>query len=99
MELSGARNVHIRKGWFNQTLPQYSGPPIAILRADGDWYESTIDTLTNLYPHVVKGGLIIFDDYYYWDGCAKAVHDFLSKKDLRDRIYQCNDLYAYIVKQ
>jgi O-methyltransferase len=99
MELSGARHVHIRKGWFKDTLPRYDGPPIAILRADGDWYESTMDILNNLYPHVVKGGLIILDDYYYWDGCAKAVHDFLSKNALKDKIYQINGLYAYIVKQ
>jgi O-methyltransferase len=99
MARSGARNVHVVKGWFNRTLPKYTGEPIAILRADGDWYESTMDILENLYPHVVRGGLIIFDDYYYWDGCARAVHDFLSKHELKDKIYQCDDLYAYIVKQ
>lgn len=98
MLLSGARNVHIIKGWFNKTLPNYSGKPIAILRADGDWYESTMDILTNLYPYVIKGGLIILDDYYYWEGCAKAIHDFLSRNQLRDKIYQSNNLYAYIVK-
>jgi hypothetical protein len=36
MRLSKARHVHIVKGWFNETLPRYSGQPIAILRIDGD---------------------------------------------------------------
>ena len=98
MLLSGTRNVHIIKGWFNETLPKYSGHPIAILRADGDWYESTMDILINLYPYVVKDGLIILDDYYYWEGCAKAVHDFLSTNQLRDKIYQFKNLYAGLIK-
>ena len=98
MRLSGASHVHICKGWFNKTLPDYSGQPIAILRADGDWYESTMDILTHLYPYVVKGGVIILDDYYYWEGCSKAVHDFLSKHQLRDKIYQFDNLSAAIVK-
>ncbi len=98
MLLSGARNVHIIKGWFNTTLQKYGGQPIAILRADGDWYESTMDILTNLYPYVVKGGLIILDDYYYWEGCAKAVHDFLSRNQLADRIYQFNNGYPGLIK-
>jgi len=98
MLISGARYVHIIKGWFNETLPKYNGQPIAILRADGDWYESTMDVLANLYPYVVKGGLIILDDYYYWEGCAKAVHDFLSRNQLADKIYQFNNLYAGVIK-
>jgi O-methyltransferase len=56
-----------------------------------------MDILRNLYPYVViKGGLIISDDYYYWEGCARAVHDFLSRNQLRDKIYQSNNLYAYL---
>jgi len=99
MQLSGARNVHICKGWFNATLPAYGGQPIAILRADGDWYESTMDILKYLYPYVVKGGLIILDDYYYWEGSSKAVHDFLSRNQLRDKIYQFNNLHAGLIKE
>jgi O-methyltransferase len=99
MTLSGARNVHITKGWFSETLPHYDGGPIAILRADGDWYDSTMDTMTNLFPHVVKGGLIIFDDYYYWDGCSRAVHDFLSKNGRKEKIYQIKNQYAFLIKQ
>jgi O-methyltransferase len=68
------------KGWFNETLPRY-GPTIgqiALLRLDGDWYESIKTCLTELYRFVSPGGFIVFDDYSYWDGCAMAVHEFLA---------------------
>ena len=99
MSMVGVRNVHICKGWFKDTLPKYDFGPIAILRADGDFYESTIDTLENLFDYVAEGGLILFDDYYYWDGCAKALHEFLSKHGLSEKICQSPEGYAYIVKR
>jgi len=99
MALSGAKNVHIHKGWFKDTLRKYPARPIAILRADGDWYESTMDTLNNLYQYIVPGGIIIIDDYYYWEGCAKAVHDFLSKHKLNVRVYRFQESYAYIIRR
>ena len=49
-----------------------------MLRLDGDWYESTRVCLENLYPHVAPGGIVIVDDYYNWDGCARAVNEFVS---------------------
>ena len=96
MKLSGAPHVTITKGWFADTLPTYTGGPIAILRCDGDWYESTRDTLVALYPHVVSGGVIILDDYHYWDGCAKAVHEFLLEHGGSVREFGG---YAYIWKR
>jgi len=47
------------KGWFDETLPNNSHEKIAILRLDGDWYDSTMTCLKYLFPKVVKGGLII----------------------------------------
>jgi len=99
MALSGAKHVYLNKGWFNETLPKYPGKPIAILRLDADWYQSTMDILTYLYPHVVKGGVIIIDDDYYWQGCALAVHDFLSANKLAEQIRQFRASYAYMIKR
>jgi O-methyltransferase len=99
MRLSGATNVTITKGWFSNTLPTYPGDPIAIVRLDGDWYSSTMDILNNLYPYVVSGGMLILDDYYYWEGCSRAVHEFLSKQPRSVAIRQSrNGGYAYIIK-
>jgi O-methyltransferase len=99
MVVSGAQKYFINKGWFSETLPHFDkNRKIAILRLDGDWYDSTMDCLTNLYDNVIPGGIIIMDDYYAWDGCARAVHDFLSKRNLPDRIMQWNDCICYIKK-
>lgn len=100
MQLSGAKDATIIKGWFNETLPHFDrSQQIAVLRLDGDWYESTMCCLDNLYDYVAPGGVIIFDDYYAWDGCARAVHDFLSKRKLSDRICQWQNKVCYLVKK
>jgi O-methyltransferase len=51
---------------------------IAILRLDTDWYESTKFELDNFYDKVVPGGVVIIDDYGHWQGCRKAVDEFLA---------------------
>ncbi len=87
MEMSGAHNVELVRGWFRDTLPAYTPPaPVALLRLDGDWYESTILSLTHLYPHMARRGLILVDDYYTWDGCSRAVHEFLARESSAWRI-------------
>lgn len=53
---------------------------IALLRLDTDWYESTKFELTHFEPSVTQGGFIIIDDYGHWNGCRKAVDEFLEKK-------------------
>ncbi len=96
--------VKFYKGWFETTVPQFvqQNPEskIAILRLDGDWYESTKVCLENLYPLVSENGIIIIDDYYYWDGCALAVHEYLGKQGLNHRIRSIADFSsAYMIKQ
>ncbi|OGI67952.1 hypothetical protein A2738_03845 [Candidatus Nomurabacteria bacterium RIFCSPHIGHO2_01_FULL_42_15] len=75
-------SVYAVKGWFQETLPQKKDQigPIAILRMDGDWYESTKCILDNLYDSVIPGGYIIVDDYGSWEGCKKAVDDFFRAR-------------------
>ena len=96
---SGVTRFHIIKGPFEHTLSNFpSAASIAILRLDADWYESTRYCLAHLYKHVVEGGLIIIDDYHVWEGCSKALHDFLSEHSLTDRIRQYDNDVCYIVK-
>jgi hypothetical protein len=66
------------KGLFRDTLPILapSLSAIALLHADGDWYESTMDILRHLYGRVVPGGFVQIDDYGFWEGCRQAVTDF-----------------------
>jgi len=87
MELSGASSFKLIKGWFNETLPGFKPPgPIALLRIDADWYESTMTCFEALYDSVVVGGMILLDDYHTWDGCSRAVHEFLSRRSAVERI-------------
>ena len=66
------------KGYFENTLPKNKNNfnSIAVLHLDGDWYESTKTILDNLYDKVATGGFLQIDDYGYWEGCRKAVHEF-----------------------
>ena len=78
------RRVFIRKGWFQDTLPIAKNEigPIAILRLDGDWYDSTKVCLDNLYDLVAPGGFVLIDDYGYWEGARKAVDEFRESRGI-----------------
>lgn len=99
MKMAKVKKFQIEKGWFNKTLPNYNfHSAISVLRLDADWYSSTAECLNYLYEEVKVGGIVIFDDYFAWDGCAKAVHDFLSLNQLADRLHTIDTSIAYIVK-
>jgi O-methyltransferase len=85
MSMSSAKDYQIVKGWFEDTLPKLTPQPIALLRMDADWYESTKCILENLSDRVVSGGLIVIDDYYVWEGCTVAVNEFAARKKWRIR--------------
>lgn len=69
-----ADSLTLVKGWFQYTVPEFRGD-IALLRLDGDLYESTKVCLEHLLPQVVKGGIVIIDDYAL-DGCRKACDEY-----------------------
>jgi O-methyltransferase len=73
-------------GFFRDTLPPLKGHSFALLRLDGDMYESTMDALTNLYDGLSPGGFIIVDDYGSLNSCRLAVHDFLDARSLKIEI-------------
>ncbi|HJW08688.1 MAG TPA: TylF/MycF/NovP-related O-methyltransferase, partial [Holophagaceae bacterium] len=77
--------IHYHQGWFQDTLPLDAGKigPIALLRLDGDWYASTKVCLEHLYDHVVSSGIVIIDDYGTYEGCRKAVDEFIAARGLR----------------
>ena len=100
MKLAGAPRFATVKGWFNETLPKFQPEDrIAVLRLDGDWYDSTMECLVHLYPHVVPGGAIIIDDYYTWAGCSRAIHDYLSRNELEDTVHQYLNGVCYFIKK
>jgi O-methyltransferase len=81
MSMSRATNYTLVKGWFNETLPRADLGPIALLRMDADWYDSSKAILDNLAACVVPGGLILVDDYYTWEGCTRAVNEHAAARN------------------
>jgi O-methyltransferase len=99
MEMSKQNQYKIYSGWFQETLLNFPQNQIGILRLDGDWYDSILICLKHLFPKVINGGVIILDDYYTWDGCARAVHDYLSEMKSPSRIYQWKNQVGFIIKK
>lgn len=77
-------HVHVRPGWFNETLgPLWQKPQhIAVLRIDCDWYEPCKLVYRELAGLVAVGGPIIVDDYCAWEGCTLATHEYLATNKL-----------------
>lgn len=77
------------KGFFRDTLPTAPIEQLALLRLDGDLFESTMDALTYLYPKLSVGGFVIIDDYgddYGIDACLKAVQSYRDLCGITDPI-------------
>ena len=64
---------------------------IAILQLDTDWYESSKVEIEKLYNNVVVGGVIIFDDYYHWDGQRRAVDEFFKSINIDYKFIKINN--------
>jgi hypothetical protein len=74
-------NVHLVKGLFQDTL--HVDQPVAFAHLDGDWYESVMTCLQRIEPHLIRGGVLVIDDYGDWSGCRKAVDEYFSDKQDR----------------
>lgn len=78
-----ADNMHFIKGKVEDVIPgQMPAGPIAILRLDTDWYESTRHEMVHLYPRLVKNGVLIIDDYGDWQGAKKAIDEYIAEHNL-----------------
>ena len=78
--------VRFLKGWFRDTLPKAAVRRLAVLRLDGDLYESTMDALIHMYPKVSSGGYVIIDDYGDIAACRQAVLDYRGRHGIADEI-------------
>lgn len=71
--------IHFVKGNVEETLPEAAPEEIAVLRLDTDWYESTRHELQQLFPRLVKAGVIIIDDYGHWRGSRQACDEYFAE--------------------
>lgn len=74
------------KGFFSDTMPTAPVDRLALLRLDGDMYESTYVVLQHLYDRVSPGGYVIVDDYGMIAGCDQAIHDFRRERRVTDEL-------------
>ena len=79
--------VRFLKGWFRDTLPNVDIQKLAVVRLDGDMYESTMDALNNLYPKLSAGGFLIVDDYGAVPACRSAIQDFRKAHGITEEIH------------
>jgi O-methyltransferase/8-demethyl-8-(2,3-dimethoxy-alpha-L-rhamnosyl)tetracenomycin-C 4'-O-methyltransferase len=88
------KRVVFLEGWFKDTLPEAPIDQLALLRLDGDLYESTIQALDALYHKVSYGGFVIVDDYFL-PPCAKAVQDFRERYGITSPILPIDGVGSY----
>jgi O-methyltransferase len=73
-----AERLHFVSGRVEDTLPASGPGPLALLRLDTDWYESTRHEMEHLYPLLAPGGVLIIDDYGHWEGARRAVEEYFE---------------------
>jgi O-methyltransferase len=76
------------KGYFCDTLPSLQSGPFALIRLDGDLYESTYLALEHLHPKVSPGGFVIIDDFGVGAECRQAVFDYRAQHTIEAPIHQ-----------
>ncbi len=86
------------EGWFRDTMPHFPAQRIAVLRLDGDMYESTYLPLQCLWDRVSDGGTVIIDDYHVMPACRLAVEDFARDRGRGFVIREIDGLGVYFVK-
>jgi len=93
--------VHMHVGWFQQTIPVAARQleTIALLRLDGDWYESTKICLEHLYPKIAAGGIIVLDDYHMWAGCKIATDEYRQRQGITSPMQRIDGEAACWIKE
>jgi O-methyltransferase len=89
--------VKFVKGWFSDTLPGLEIEKLALLRLDGDMYESTIVALENLYPKLSVGGYVIVDDYGL-PNCRRAIADYREFHGIDTELITIDNSSVYFQK-
>jgi len=87
--------VVLMRGWFSDTLPAAPVQKLAVLRADGDFYRSTMDIFNNMYHKLSVGGYCIVDDYNAHPECRRAVDEFRTTHGIHEPIIEVDGEAVY----
>lgn len=88
----------IRKGWFQDTFKQTLPEQVALLHCDADWYDSVLLTLETFYDRIPPGGVVVLDDFGWWEGCREAFYDFCGKRNEKPLLERVDCDQAYWIK-
>ena len=94
-----ADKIQYVKGKVEDTIPNTVPEKIALLRLDTDWYESTKHELVHLFPRLVKGGVLIIDDYGFWKGARQAVDEYFTGNKIQILLTRMDDTGRMAIKQ
>jgi len=87
--------VMFLEGFFSDSLPKASLNELALIRLDGDLYESTMDVLNPLYPKLSPGGFCIIDDYDAFSDCKRAVDEYRAQHGITAEMHRIDRLAVY----
>jgi len=82
-------------GFFADSLPTAPIEQIAVLRLDGDLYSSTLDALNELYPKLAPGGFCVVDDYYSFEECRQAIHEYRDQHGITQPLVRIDNMSVY----
>jgi hypothetical protein len=86
------------EGKVEDTIPDTSPEKICLLRLDTDFYESTYHELVHLYPRLSKNGILIVDDYHFWQGAKKAVDRYFQEAGIPVFLHRIDNAARLVVK-
>lgn len=88
----------IRKGWFENTFTAPLPERVALIHIDADWHSSVTLCLDTFYDRIEPGGVVILDDFGYWEGCREAFYDFCVRRNLKPLLERAGAYQAYWIK-
>lgn len=94
----GVDRYILREGLFAETFQQELPQRVAFLHIDADWYESVLASLRTFYDRVEPGGVIVLDDFGFWEGCREAYYDFVAERGIKPLLERCGVSQAYWLK-
>jgi hypothetical protein len=86
------------EGMVEDTLPGKRAEQLSLLRLDTDLYKSTYHELVHLYPTLASGGILIIDDYGYFQGARAATDQYIQENSLRIFLSRIDDSVRLAVK-
>jgi O-methyltransferase len=93
-----SERIHLIKGKVEDTIPNCAPHQIALLRLDTDWYDSTLHELNHLYDRLVRHGVLIIDDYGWWQGARQAVDEFFERQAFKPLLNRIDNTARSMVK-